>query len=402
MRRYYQNVIEDHFKHYQQMAFVTGPRQVGKTTISQNICAEVPFSKYLNWDQLVDRQILLTGVEAIIQDLPINAAVTQKPIIIIDEIHKYKNWKNFLKGFIDEFKGKLDLVITGSAKLNIIRRGGDSLMGRYFLYRVHPLSVRELLSTDLITTEIQLPKEIDDARFNTLFEFGGFPEPFLQHSAQFSNRWQLLRQEQMFKEDIKNSENIQDLSQFELLGELIKHQAAQQMKYSELAKKVRAADTTIRRWIKLLESYYYCFSIKPFTANISRSLIKEPKIYLWDWSQVLDKGAKIENFVASHLLKAVQAWQDSGLGKYELFYIRDKEKKEVDFVITKNNAAWILIEVKSSAKEKLSEHLILFQQQTKAPFAFQLAYDLPYIDKDCFSYLQPMIVSLKTFLSQLI
>lgn len=402
MDRIYQALISDHLAQYDQMAFVTGPRQVGKTTISTSICENTEFCKYVNWDKSKDRTLILSASEQLVSGLPYEAVLENKPLIVFDEIHKYKDWKNYLKGFIDEYKTKLNIIVTGSAKLNIIRRGGDSLMGRYFIYRVHPLSVRELLATTLVNCELRNPQKLEDEHFEALFTFGGFPEPYSKHTMQFYNRWQSLRQEQMLNEDIKNSEQIQDLAQMEVLAELLKHQATKTVKYSELAKKVRVADTTIRRWISILRSYYFCFQIKPWTKNISRSLLKEPKIYLWDWSIIKDMGARIENFVASHLLKSVHYWTDMGLGKYELYFIRDKDKREVDFLMTKDNKPWILVEVKKSASERLSKNLIYFQEQTQAPFAFQVVFDLPYVDIDCFTQKKPCIVSLKTFLSQLI
>ncbi len=402
MDRIYHTILEEHFSQYEQMAFLSGPRQVGKTTISTQICNESEYCNYLNWDINKHRTQILGDEETLLSGLPIDAVMEKKPLIVFDEIHKYKHWKNYLKGFIDEYKGKLNILVTGSAKLNIIRRGGDSLMGRYFLYRVHPLTVRELHSFALPTQEFQPPLKLNDEDFNALYKFGGFPEPLTKQTMQFYNRWQLLRQEQVIREDIKNSEQIQDLAQLEVLAELLKCQATKQLKYTELAKKVRVADTTIRRWVKVLENYYYCFILKPWTKNISRSLIKEPKMFLWDWSVIDDPGSKVENFVACHLLKAVHFWKDIGLGKYELFFIRDKEKREVDFLIVKNNKPWILIEVKTSAKVKLSDHLISFQTNLKAPYAFQLAFDLPYMDVNCLDQTKPCIVPLKTFLSQLV
>lgn len=402
MERIYNAILVDHFKQYDQMAFLSGPRQVGKTTISTNFCKTKDYCKYLNWDITKDRTIILGAEEKLIESLPIDAILEDKPLIVFDEIHKYKHWKNYLKGFIDEYKTKLDILITGSAKLNIIRRGGDSLTGRYFLYRVHPLTVRELQTISLLETELSSPKKLSDDEFAALFKFGGFPEPFTKQTEKFFNRWQLLRQEQVLREDIKNGAQIHDLAHLEVLAELLKHQATKQVRYTELAKKIRIADTSIRRWITVLENYYYCFLLKPWTKNISRSLIKEPKAYLWDWSIIEDLGSKVENFVACHLLKAVHYWQDVGMGKYALNFIRDKEKQEVDFLITKNDKPWILIEVKTSEKTKLSRSLVIFKEQLKVPYAFQLAFDMPYVDKDCFEQTKPCIVSMRTFLSQLV
>ncbi len=159
---------------------------------------------------------------------------------------------------------------------------------------------------------------------------------------------------------------------------------------------------TIRRWLKTLKSFYYCFSIKPWSKNISRSLLKEPKIYLWDWSLIDDLGARRENFIASHLLKAVHFWTDRGLGDYDLYFLRDKEKREVDFLVTKNNHPWFLVEVKSSENKGISPSLFYYKEATLAEFALQVVFDKKYVDKNCFISSDPTVVPVTTFLSQLI
>lgn len=405
MKRCYEYLIEDHIQHHGQMAFLAGPRQVGKTTITRHCHALSHHYRSFNWDILKDREKILAGYEYLIQGLPVDAVILPKPLLILDEIHKYKQWKNFLKGLIDQYKDQLNIIVSGSAKLNIFRRGGDSLMGRYFLYRVHPLSVAELVApqwTKIPTILFSAPQKIDLEQWNALFEFGGYPEPFLKQEKRFYNQWQQLRQEQLFKEDIRNLEQIQDLSQMEVLAYQLQHQAGQLLNYSHLANKVRVSDPTIRRWIGVMESFYYCFKVSPWSKNIVRSLLKEPKIYLWDWSAVKEEGAKIENFVASHLLKAIHFWTDSGMGQFGLHFLRDKDKKEVDFLLSKEGKPWILLEVKKSATASLSQSLLYFQSQVKAEIVLQLAFDLPYIDVNCFEIKEPKIVPLMTFLSQLI
>jgi predicted AAA+ superfamily ATPase len=384
------------------MAFLCGPRQVGKTTLAKKIATRHEYSKYLSWDNPKDREHLLGGYEQIISKLPINAELLQRPLIIFDEIHKNKKWKNFLKGFIDEYKGQLDIIVTGSAKLNVLRRNNESLAGRYFSYRIHPFSVAEMYRTALAETTVMPPCKVQEEDFKALFEFGGFPEPLMKQDKRFYNRWQSLRRQQILKEDIGNLAQIHELAQLEILAIILQNQASQLTNFSQIGKKIQLADNTIRRWIKVLESFYYCFTIKPWTKNITRSLLKMPKVYLWDWSLVEDIGAKIENFVACHLLKAINYWTDIGLGEYELYYLRDKDGHEADFLITENRKPWILLEVKKSATEPLSKNLLLFQDQIKAEHVLQLAFDLPYVEKDCFQNKLPKIVSMKTFLSQLI
>lgn len=402
MKRLYDAVLEEHFAKYDQMAFLCGPRRVGKTTIAKHCEQSASAFKYLNWDRLSDREAILAGEEKIIAGLPVDALLARKPLLTLDEIHKYRQWKNFLKGFVDTYKGKLQVLVTGSAKLDVFRRGGDSLMGRYFLYRAHPLSVAEIARTTLPKKPICLPSKISSNAVAALLEFGGFPEPFLKADKQFYHRWQRLKQQQMIKEDIRELSQVQELAQLEVLAALLQHQAGQLTSFSNLASKVRVSDQTIRRWLQVLEAFYYCFTLRPWSKNVARSLLKEPKIYLWDWSQVADPGMKLENFVASHLLKAVHFWNDMGFGHYGLCFLRDKEQREVDFLITQAQSPWMLIEVKASGKTPLSKHLHTFSSQLEVKHVFQIAFDLPYVEQDCMLLKAPKIVPAETFLSQLV
>ena len=293
-------------------------------------------------------------------------------------------------------------MVTGSAKLNIYKRIGDSLMGRYFLYRIHPLSVGEILRPKISKKEISPPKKIPNKTFEKLIAFGGFPEPYLKANRRFLTNWKRMRQEQLFQEDIRDLSQIQELHQLETLALLLEGNVSSQVSHTSLANQVNVSVPTIQRWLKTLESFYYSFHIKPWSKNVRRSLRKEPKYYLWDWAQVTNPGARLENLVAAHLLKAVHFWTDYGLGTYDLHYLRDKEKREVNFLVTKDNQPWFLVEVKSSNNSSLSKSLFHFQKETGAPHAFQVSFTLDYIDKDCFSYKKPIIVPVTTFLSQLI
>lgn len=275
-------------------------------------------------------------------------------------------------------------------------------MGRYFSYRLHPLSVAEILDPTLKAAEISSPKRIIDEQFSNLINFGGFPEPFLKHTSQFYTRWKRTRTQQLFEEDLRDATKIHELGQLQVLAEVLKQQAGQLTSYTELAKKVNVSIDTIRRWIETLKSFYYCYTLQPWTKNVVRSLMKEPKVYLWDWSCVPDVGARAENFIASHLLKAVHFWTDRGLGEYELCYLRDKEKREVDFLVVKNGKPWFLVEVKNSSNGSPSKSLFYYQEILEAEFAFQVAIDMDYVDRSCFESSRPLIVPAKTFLSQLV
>jgi len=255
------------------------------------------------------------------EEIGLNYLQEEPQVVIFDEIHKYSKWKDFLKGFFDVNSSKTRIIVTGSSKLDIFKKGGDSLMGRYFLYHLHPMSVREVVKPRLTEKEIHPPQPIDMHAFDSLLDFGGFPEPFSKANARFSNRWKRLRQQQIFTEDIRDLTQVQEIHQIELLAETLKYQTGQLTNYTNLAKKVRVSVDTLRRWIKILESLYYCFTLQPWSKNVPRSLLKQPKVYLWDWSLIADPGARAENFIASHLLKAVHWWTDNGFGEYGLYFL---------------------------------------------------------------------------------
>lgn len=400
--RIYLSVIKNHLKDHQQMVFLSGPRQAGKTTISlmtKNFTNKI---FYLNWDNIDHRKIILDGVESVANFAQLNILSKDKPLIIFDEIHKYGKWKTFLKGFFDTYKKKLRIIVTGSSRLDIYKKGGDSLMGRYFSYRIHQFSLAELERTDLLEEKILNPFNDKCNHLDKLLINGGFPEPFIKNDTRFLNRWKTLRNDQLFQEDIRDLSRIQEIGQIEVLAQILKYQATQLVNYSNIANKINTSPDTVNRWIKTLESFYYCFSLRPWSKNIPRSLIKEPKIYLWDWVDIDEEGKRVENLVASHLLKAVHFWTDCGMGQYDLWFIRDKEKREVDFLISENGKPWFIVEVKCSLSNSLSKNLIYFKDKTKAKHAFQVVFNMDYVDEDCFKYKDPIIVPARTFLSQLI
>lgn len=402
MKRLYVNVIKNHFEKNDQMVFLSGPRQAGKTTVGL-MCRELTdkFS-YLNWDNLDDRKVILQGVKSVADYASLGLMTRDVPIILLDEIHKYGKWKTFLKGFFDSYKGKVKIIVTGSSRLDIYKKGGDSLMGRYFPYRLHQLSLAELGRTNITDKETSNPFKSKKDDFQKLLKNGGFPEPFIKNDPRFLNRWKRLRQEQLIREDLRDLSRVQELGQIELLADLLKHQSGQLTNYSKLANKVNISSETIKRWIKILQSFFYCFTVQPWHKNIPRALIKEPKTYLWDWTDIFDKGKAAETMIACHLLKAVHFWTDCGFGRYDLWFVRDKEKREVDFLVSRDNLPWILVETKWSGGTLVSKNLVYFSQKLKTKHAFQLAIDSEYIPGDCFNYKEPTIVPAVTFLSQLV
>ena len=324
-------------------------------------------------------------------------------MLLFDELHKFPSWKSFLKGFFDSYADQLRIAVTGSSRLDVYRRGGDSLMGRYFPYRMHPFSIAETLTQSLPGPAIvRAPRPIDDEEFNALWEHGGFPEPFLRRSARFTRRWRSLRLTQLVREEIRDLTQVQHLDQLEILVRLLSARSSEQLVYGNVAKQVRVAADTVRRWIAALCNLHLGFLIRPWTNNISRTLRKEPKWYLRDWSGIDDVGQRAETFIACHLLKAVEGWNDLGLESFELGYIRDKERREVDFVVTRGGQPWFLAEAKYR-DEALNPNLQHYQERLGVGFAFQITLDADYVDRDCFARPgKPLVVPARTFLSQLL
>lgn len=404
MKRNYKKIFLDHFTAHRQMVFVMGPRQSGKTTVAQGIIDDQQQAKYLTWDNTNDRDLILQGPNAIADYTSLSTLTEEKPIICFDELHKYLNWRDFLKGFYDSYPDKSRILVTGSAKLDVFSRGGDSLMGRYFPFRFHPLSVGELI-TDQFSADRDLlprPKKINEELFQALWKFGGYPDPFLNQSDAFHRRWQRLRIQQLLQEDIRDLTRISDIARLELLAEYMRRNASQQVTFSNLAKQLRITDKTVREWLTILKSVYFCFDIRPYSKNVIRSLLKEPKYYLWDWSACTNDGARAKNFIALGLLKAVHYWNDMGFSDYELCYLRDKEKREVDFIVVKNGKPWMLVETKLSNNKSISPNLYYFQRQLQAEYALQVVIEMDYVDENCFIGPDPVIVPAKTFLSQLV
>jgi uncharacterized protein len=394
--RLYTAILADHLERHRQMALVSGPRQVGKTTTCRSVSDE-----YLNWDNADDRRLLLRGPASIAQALQLDILREKRPVATLDELHKYTKWKSLLKGFFDSYGDRVRLIITGSSRIDIFRRGADSLMGRYFLYRMHPWSVAESLRTGLPKKEVHAPEEIRAADWDALWEHGGFPEPFLRRDSRFTRRWRSLRYEQLSREDLREMALVSDLGTLETLMQILAEHSGQQLIYSNLAREVQVSVDTVKRWIDLLSRLHYGFLVRPWFRNVAKSLRKEPKWFLRDWSGVVEDGARAETMVACHLLKAIEAWTDLGFGDFALRYLRDKQKREVDFLVVKDRKPWFLVEVKTSDKT-LSPSLGYFQAQTKPQHSFQVVMNLPYQQADCFRIQRPLVVPARTFLSQLL
>ncbi|MDO8667990.1 MAG: ATP-binding protein [bacterium] len=347
------------------MVFIGGPRQVGKTTLSKIIGGQ-EYKKflYLNWDNREDRKKIIDG-----------KFESEAELIIFDELHKYRPWKNYIKGEFDKYQEKYHYLITGSARLDLYRRGGDSLLGRYHYYRLHPFSLREILGA---TPNLPIGQELNflttgknQSVFNDLWNFGGFPEPFLEKDATVLRRFHNERIDRLIKEDIRDIELVKDISALQVLAEILPSKVGSLFSLNALREDLGVAHKTIALWVLILERFYYHFRIYPLASTVFKSLRKEPKLYLWDWSQLDNPASKMENIVASHLLKTVHFLHDAFGYRAELFFLRDRGGREVDFLIVVDKKPWFAVEVKS-ADESPSKNLNYFGKKLNIPYLYQV------------------------------
>jgi uncharacterized protein len=346
--RYIQKPVEDDLKH--KMVFIGGPRQVGKTTFGITFL-EQPNEKqpaYLNWDNVSIRSALLKG------ELPPN-----EKIIVFDEIHKFARWRNLIKGFYDTYKSETSFIVTGSARLDYYSKGGDSLQGRYHYYRLHPFSLLEMNDT------------CSSDELRTLLKFGGFPEPLLRGEERFWRRWQRERLQRVIYDDIRDLESIKEISLLELLAEELPNRVGSPLSVKNLKELLQVAHETVERWLKIFERMYYCFRISPYGPPKVRAVKKEQKLYLWDWSLVPDNGPRFENYIASQLLKYCHFMEDTQGFRMELRFLRDTDKREIDFVILKDGQPMFAVECKSGEKN-INPSIFYFMERTSIPKFYQV------------------------------
>ena len=296
---------------HKKIILITGPRQVGKTTISKMFSGSLV---HLNYDSEEDRQIYLE-----------KSWDRKKDFVVFDELHKMKNWKRWLKGVFDTEGSSPRLVVTGSASLNVYKKFGDSLAGRYFHYRVHPLDIRELLTL--------APEANPENMVDKLMNYGGFPEPFIKGNRRFYNLWKKTHLDVILKQDLIYQESLKNVRSIEVLIDLLKKRVASKISYSSLARDLQTTDKTVKKWLEILENMYVVFKVLPFHKNVARSYLKRPKYYFYDIARVLGEGAMLENLVACSLLKECHFRQDCLGENWELYYIGKRGDIEVDFLI---------------------------------------------------------------------
>jgi predicted AAA+ superfamily ATPase len=352
------------------MVLVGGPRQVGKTTMAKSILArESNGGRYLNWDYDEDRQDILARKWSAAERL-----------LVLDELHKFPRWKNWLKGLYDVTGDDHSFLVTGSARLDVYRRGGDSLLGRYHYWRLHPFTLDEI------------PAGIapEDA-FTRLMTVGGFPEPFLDNNERQARRWRRERFDRVIREDVRDLESVRNIQSLSLFLDLLRSRVGSMVVLSNLAGDLQVSPKTVKAWLEVLERMYLVFTVRPYTRSLPRAVLKPPKVYFFDNGDVLgDEGARFENLVATSLLKRLHFLEDRDGFRYELRYIRDKEGREVDFVIIREGVLEELVEVKYS-NDLPSRHLAYYANRLKPEKTSQIVANLkrPY-DKNGIRIVDPL------------
>ncbi len=363
------------------MVLVAGPRQVGKTTFTRRLLDEAGTPQlYFNWD-VEEHRRLLTRHQEDFWTRRESAPSSGRPRIVLDEIHKFPRWKRFLKGLHDGHGAGLEILVTGSGRLDVFQRGGDSLFGRYNLYRLHPFTLGELASgyRNAPADPSQFWKSLEEptaARnvqrlLDDLERLTGFPEPLFSGSESRFNRWRRSHRTLILREDLRDLTRIRDIGLLDSLAMLLPGKTGSPISMNGLAEDLGVNFGTVKNWLDAMSRLYFLFTVKPFSGKLARTLRVAPKVYLFDPTGIENPGAKFENLVALHLLKLVNAWTDRGEGEYELWYVRDREKREADFLITENRRPHALIEAKLSAGE-IDPSLLYFKERLKPRYTLQV------------------------------
>ena len=334
------------------ITLLSGPRQSGKTTLSKAL----PFNsiEYFNFDEVGQRRQVISKNWSRKADL-----------LIFDELHKMTKWKSWIKGIYDTEGVRPRILVTGSARLDVFRKGSDSLAGRHFLYRMHPLSVAELQGID----------HPEDA-LEGIMSRGGFPEPYFSKSEIDSKRWRISHLDVILRQDLLDLEQVKNIVGVETLVELLANRVGSTISFRNLAQDLQVTPQTVQRWVILLERLFVIFVVRPYSKNLARALLKEPKIYFYDSGRVSEAGgAKLENVVACALLKRANFLTDTQGSKCELYYLRDREKREVDFLTTKDSMPEFMVEVKTS-DDQFSPSLRYFSERLVHTTAIQLVHKL--------------------------
>lgn len=369
------------------LVMLCGPPRVGKSTACQSLT-----SSLLSWDDSADRRLLVQGAAAVVAHL--GRALTRHATVGFDDLCRYRKWREFLEDFRARCGRHTRLVVTTDAAPETQHPG--PARNRSTWLHVHPWSVGECVHPHWSAALLHPPGALDEGDWAALVEHGGFPEPFMRRDPTFSRQWHAARASGALqgRAPLHDPVGLQGLA-----GMLAPHSACS-LVYSEFSRELGVTVETVTRWVDVLSRLQYGFCVRPWFTRVAKALRREPKWFLRDWSDVSDPVARQKTFVACHLLKAVESWSDLGLGRFGLRYVRDKLGREVDFLVTRDDRPWFLVAVGNDHRP--SECLARFQSATRARHAFQLVFDAPFLDTDCFAGSPgPAVVAARTLLSQL-
>ncbi len=341
-----------------QMRFIIGPRQSGKTTAAKKFledqgCLEL----YYNWDQRKIRDRYIADSHFFVQEIHNVEPTERKRWLCMDEIHKYPKWKNVLKDFFDSFGQENGFIITGSARLDMMRRSGDSLVGRYFTFRLNPVTLRELSGKSFKEPPADADEWVkskldhlvyEKAELSALLQFSGFPEPLLVNSVRFHNKWRRDYLDRLIREDLRDLTRIQELEKVATIMHLLPERISSPLSINALAKDVKCSFATVSNYLKAMELGYLVFRISPYSKRISRSLTKETKAYFFDWTRLKNPARRFENYVAVELKTLLELWTDAGIANFHMNYLRNRDGKETDFLILRDDEPWMMLEAKFS------------------------------------------------------
>ena len=376
------------------MSFISGPRQVGKTTLALLFLEKMGQGEhYYNWDTLGVRGDFARNPLFFLERIPEPppppmAGGEPRYLVVFDEFHKHPRWKELLKSYYDEFGHFIRFVVCGSARLDVYRKGGESLLGRYFPFKMFPLGPKDVVKGEKFDREkawvpgervelTQPPPEFKEAVF-ALYRLTGFPEPFLEGREDFYRRWRGEHLSLLTTEEVRDLSRISDLMRLQTLALLLPERVGSLLSLNNLAKTLSVAHATVSTWLDAMEQVYLVFRVPPYSARLSRAVRKEKKLYFWDWGVIEEPGKRFENFIAVQLNRAVSAWTEWGKGAFSLFFLRTKEGKEVDFLVTRDGKPAMLVETKVS-DASLDKNLLYFKDTLEVDLTFQVVLEGDYM-----------------------
>jgi len=354
MKRYLDNLVISDLA--TKAVVLTGPRQVGKTTLSRQLMKLFDNAQYLNWDVLADRMVLQR-----------QSWNPRAGLLVMDEIHKMPNWKAWLKGVADGRSTGQALLVTGSARMDTFRQAGDSLAGRYFSFKLHPISVREWCEQRDVSPAVAL---------DHLLERGGFPEPCLAEDVVQADRWRAQYFTDLIREDVLEFSRLHEINTMRLFVELLRERVGSPLSLASIARDLAVSPTTLKHYLEILQALFIVFTVHPWHHNIARAILQTPKVYFFDTGLVRgDQGVRLENAVAGMLLKQVDFLRDSAGKDVGLHYVRTKDDAEVDFALSEAGKLTQLIECKLG-DNKPHRALVRFAAQFPDAEAVQIVFNL--------------------------